>query len=374
MTMPGSIQTAYQSHQLDRALCLARQEALRTDMRAAGVAALMVRGRGQLSRLFNHWAREFFPAAALIRADGPSVIAVREGYEGTLHADDISFWEATRVSSPRPNLPDLAVEALHDLLPAGSRVGVDGDVPLGFAGIYDVVDMRPQIARRTRAKDADELALIRAAAAAGEVAYAAIEPLLVAGTREIDLFAAYEAAAVRAAGMPIGELGNDYRGGAPGGMPRITPLVEGELIPIDTGVALRGYHSDLCRTYPVGGRWDDFQIDAARRVVEAHALATEMIAPGVSCKAVYTEVHRFLDGYRGLRFPTHLGHGNGLHPVETPRINPRWDDHFEPGDTFTLEPGLYGEALRGGIRIENDYVLTDKGVECLSDSASVVPG
>ena len=367
------MQTAFQSHQLDRTLCLARQEALRRDMRAAGVEALLLRGRGQLSRLFNHWSREVFPAAGLILAEGPSTIAVRQGHEGALHADEVRGWEAARMDSLRPELPDLAVEALRDRLPAGARLGVDGDVPLGFGAEVELVDMRPQIARRARAKQADELALIRAAAAAGEAAFAAIEPLLLAGTREIDLFAAYQGAAVRAAGMPIGELGNDFRGGAPGGMPRTSPLVAGELIPIDTGVMLRGYYSDLCRTYPVGGAWDALQLDAAHRVIEAHALATSMIAPGVSCRAVYAEVRGFLDGYRGLRFTSHLGHGIGLHPVETPRINPNWDDHFELGDVFTLEPGLYGAALRAGLRIENDYVLTEAGVERLSDSASVVP-
>lgn len=363
----------YQSHELDQAMCLTRQEALRADMRDAGVDALLVRGRGQLSRLFNYWSRDVFPTAGVIRADGPSAIAVPEGHEGRVHAGESRDWEAAWLSSLRPNLSDLVLEALGDLLPAGSRVGVDGDTPLAFTANHQVVDMRAPIARRSRAKDTDEVALIRAGAAAGEAAFGDIEPLLVPGTREIDLFAAYQAAAVRTAGMPIGELGNDYRGGAPGGMPRTAPLVEGELIPIDTGVMLRGYYSDLCRTYPVGGHWDDLQLDAARRVVEAHALAIEMIATGVSCKAVYGEVQRFLDGYRGLRFTGHLGHGIGLHPVETPRINPRWDDHFELGDVFTLEPGLYGEAIRSGLRIENDYVLTEAGVERLSDSASVVP-
>jgi Xaa-Pro dipeptidase len=301
------------------------------------------------------------------------VIAVRHGHEGAKYADEVRGWEAAWMDSLRPGLADLAVAALAGLLPAGMRLGVDGDVPLGFGADRELVDMRPQIARRARAKEADEVAMIRAGAAAGEAAYAAIEPMLMPGTREIDLFAAYQAAAVRVAGMPIGELGNDYRGGAPGGMPRVTPLVAGELVPIDTGVMLRGYYSDLCRTYPIGGTWDDLQLDAARRVVEAHELATSLIAPGASCKEVYAEVQGFLHGYRGLRFTSHLGHGIGLAPVETPRINPHWDDRFEIGDVFTLEPGLYGDALRAGVRIENDYLLTETGIERLSDSASVVP-
>jgi Xaa-Pro aminopeptidase len=51
---------------------------------------------------------------------------------------------------------------------------------------------------------------------------------------------------------------------------------------------------------------------------------------------------------------------------ETPRLNPHWDDTFEIGDVFTAEPGLYGEDLRAGIRVENDYLVTSSGVERLS--------
>ncbi|MGC9370849.1 MAG: M24 family metallopeptidase [Paracoccaceae bacterium] len=358
---------------LQEAYCRARQEALREDLRDAGCAALLVRDRGHLTRLFNYRAREIFPAAGLILAYGPAVLARRVGDDGVVFADEERPFEAAYMSSLRPGARDLAVEPLLDLIPDGSRLGSDGDLPLALAGRVEAVTMQPQIAQRQRTKDPDEIALIEAAAAAGEAAFSAIEPLLVDGTREIDLFAAYQAAAVSAAGQPIGELGNDYRGGAGGGAPRTVPLKAGDLIPIDTGVMLHGYYSDLCRTYPIGGEWSDAQLDAARRVVESHELALSMIAPGVSCRAVYDEVSRFLDGYRGYSFKSHLGHGIGLNPVETPRINPHWDDRFRSGDVFTLEPGLYGPELRAGVRIENDYVLTGDGIRALSDSASVVP-
>ena len=61
-----------------------------------------------------------------------------------------------------------------------------------------------------------------------------------------------------------------------------------------------------------------------------------------------------------------LGHGIGLFPHETPHLNSDWDDTFEIGDVFTCEPGLYTPELRAGIRLENDYLVTPKGVELLS--------
>ncbi|NDR57306.1 M24 family metallopeptidase [Aliiruegeria sabulilitoris] len=360
-------------HQLEQSRCRQRQDALRESLRSAGCAALLVVNRGQVCRLFNYWARNVFPALGLIQADGPAVLCSMAPGDGAPFADEVREFEGARLSSLRPQLLDLALDQLQDLIPDGCRLGVEGDLPLALLGRVEPVDMRLELDRLSRAKDPDEIALIAAGAAAGEAAFAAIEPLLVDGTREIDLFAAYQAAAVAAAGQPIGELGNDFRGCAMGGPPRTVPLRTGDLVPIDTGVMIRGYYSDLCRTYPVGGVWAPAQRDAARRVAEAHDLALSMIAPGVSCRTVYDELSRFLDGYRGWSFKTHLGHGIGLRPVETPRINPHWNDRFEAGDVFTLEPGLYDPELRAGVRIENDYVLSDTGIRALSDSCSVVP-
>jgi Xaa-Pro dipeptidase len=56
-----------------------------------------------------------------------------------------------------------------------------------------------------------------------------------------------------------------------------------------------------------------------------------------------------------------------LFPHEGPHLNPNWDDTFAVGDVFTAEPGLYGPELHAGMRIENDYVVTETGVENLCD-------
>ena len=66
-------------------------------------------------------------------------------------------------------------------------------------------------------------------------------------------------------------------------------------------------------------------------------------------------------------FNHHLGHGIGLFPHEAPHLNPNWDDTFQEGETFTAEPGLYAPELRAGMRIENNYLVTHDGVECLTD-------
>ena len=357
---------------LTREPCLERQAGLRRAMAEAGVAALLVTDRRNLMYLFNHVGREIHPAAALIFADGPSVLSRRAEDDSTVFAERVEGYESARLGTLRPEVADLAFAPLLPLLKG--RIGVDGPVPAWLLPGVELVDMRPAIAREQRCKRVDEIALIRTAIGASETAYAAVEKLFVPGVPEIELFAAFQAAAVVAAGEAIGELGNDYRGGAAGGLPRREALKVGELVPLDTGVKLRLYYSDLCRTYAVGGSWDERQRQAAKRVAEALRLAESLIAPGVSCKAVYAEVHAFLNGFNTWRFPHHLGHGFGLRPIETPRINPHWDDVFEIGDTFTLEPGLYAEELRAGVRLENDYTLTEAGLLRLSGSTGYLRG
>jgi Xaa-Pro dipeptidase len=348
--------------------CFARQAALRETMRRSGVDAVLVLDPRNLMYLFNFHSRAIYPAAAVVQTDGVSALSKRVEDNTEAFADRTLGYESARLGTLKEDVVDLALGPLLPLLGKAGRIGVDGPVlPWLLPGV-ELVDLRPAIAALQRRKWDDEVAIIESAIGASEAAYRAVEGLFVPGVPEIELFAAFQAAAVVAAGEAIGELGNDYRGGAGGGTPRREPLRGGDLVPVDTGVVLRHYYSDLCRTYAVGGHWDEGQMAAARRVAEALELAESLIAPGVSCKSVYEEVHAFLDGYRGWRFPHHLGHGIGLHPIEAPRINPHWGDVFEVGDVFTLEPGLYVGELRGGVRLENDYVLTATGLRRLSDS------
>ena len=74
-----------------------------------------------------------------------------------------------------------------------------------------------------------------------------------------------------------------------------------------------------------------------------------------------------LDEYSSYSFPHHLGHGVGLAAHETPRLNSNWDDVFDVGDFFTVEPGLYSDDLRQGIRLEQNYLVTENGVQLMTD-------
>src|SRR5690606_30811030 len=105
---------------------------------------------------------------------------------------------------------------------------------------------------------------------------------------------------------------------------------------------------------------------AHARVVEVMKFGETMLRPGQSCRAFFEAVKAELDGWKGYGFFHHAGHGIGLDAHEVPRLNPAWDDTLEEGDVVAFEPGLYGESLRAGIRLENNYLITGEGFRQLS--------
>ncbi|HVF09330.1 MAG TPA: M24 family metallopeptidase [Abditibacteriaceae bacterium] len=208
--------------------------------------------------------------------------------------------------------------------------------------------------------------MIRRAIAACEAAYGRAREILEPGISEVQVYSAMLAAATEVVGESIGEMGNDFQAGALGGLPRRHRVEAGELIPLDVSVVVRGYNCDLCRTFAVNRRPTAAQTKCHELVMAASARLESTAGPGVSCRKLYQEIHAQLDGQNGWSFPHHLGHGIGLAPHEAPRLNPHWDDRLEAGDVITFEPGLYADELRGGIRIEQDYLVTENGLERLS--------
>jgi Xaa-Pro aminopeptidase len=223
----------------------------------------------------------------------------------------------------------------------------------------------PELFTWRRNKSGDEVATIRHAVRACEAGSARAAEIIRPGVREIDVYAELQAAAIKELGEPIGELGNDFQAGSPGGPPRDRPMERGELMPLDVGVSVRRYRCDLCRTFAVGEP-SAIQREAVKLVEQALDFAEQRVQPGASCRQLFEDVQRELDGRNAWRFNHHLGHGIGLSPHESPYLNPNWDDHFTIGDVFTMEPGLYHDDLRAGVRIEQNYWLSPDGLVRLS--------
>jgi Xaa-Pro aminopeptidase len=138
---------------------------------------------------------------------------------------------------------------------------------------------------------------------------------------------------------------------------------------LDFGGVLDGYCSDLTRTVSIGPPSSE-----ARRlyaaVSDAQQAALAAIRPGVETTAVDTAARRVLEEHGlGEAFGHGTGHGLGIDVHEDPRITkPRADIPsvpLAPGMVFTIEPGAYLPGF-GGVRIEDDVLVTDGGCEVLT--------
>lgn len=148
----------------------------------------------------------------------------------------------------------------------------------------------------------------------------------------------------------------------------------GELMLFDVGACSRLYSSDISRTYPVDGCFSRFQGEIYQIVLEAQQVAEEKLRPGVSFREIDNAVRVFyaraLKAVKLIRTPEEvteyyyhgIGHALGLYVHDPGSM----DDIVEEDSVFTLEPGLYIREKGMGIRIEDNYLVTEHGVENLS--------
>lgn len=353
---------------LDPSLCRARQNALRTLLEEKNLGAALFINRHYVHALTGYWHEQPLTLAAVIVAtDGKTTVAAPGDSVDAPAADQQIPYDPQRLCTLIENIEAELIEALSPALAGFKRIGAGASVPSsslnGSAAWVDITTAYQFLRRR---KDSDELALLRHSIRGAEAAFAEARRHLVPGITEIEIYAAMQSAAVTAVGELLSAWGNDFQSGSPGGVPRQRPTQAGELAILDVGVGYRGYRSDLCRSFAVDGTPSKAQQAAHARVLEALDHAEKSVRPGVSCKTLFDEIHAMLDGWNGYRFFHHLGHGIGLDAHEVPRLNPNWDDTFHEGDVVAVEPGLYGRDLRAGIRLEQNYLVTDSGIERLS--------
>ena len=148
-------------------------------------------------------------------------------------------------------------------------------------------------------------------------------------------------------------------------------MQQGDLVVVDIGASYKQYAADITRTYPVGGVFSPRQKEVYEIVLATQEYIASIAAPGYYLKnAQYPEkslhhlAKKYLDerGY-GDYMPHGIGHYLGLdvHDVGDYTIP------LKQGDLFTVEPGIYIAQEQLGIRIEDDYWMTDKGAICLSE-------
>jgi Xaa-Pro aminopeptidase len=293
-------------------------------------------------------------------------------------------------------------------------------------------ELRYMLTQVRRPKDEVELGRMRRAEQATRSAFLALEPLIEAGRTERELQIELEAEVFRAGADALAYdtiVGGGVHAAVLHFAPTARPLAGGELVLIDAGGEYCGYASDVTRTYPVSGTFTVEQAQLYATVRVALETAIRACRPGVE----WREVHRsaalvigeglvelgilrgdveslFERGAISLFFPHGVGHMVGLGVRDAggvlrdrsepgpgfPRL--RVDLPLEAGYAMTVEPGIYfippmlgdqtkreqlGTAVNwnrveemldfGGIRLEENILITKDGCEVLTNDVPLLP-
>ena len=230
-------------------------------------------------------------------------------------------------------------------------------------------------------KDADELATLREAGARISPVMEQVLQRLRVGRTEREVAADIDWA-IRDAGFEGPAFETIVAGGPNTALPHARPgerrLAPGDLVLLDFGGTYRGYCVDLTRVASLGSP-DPAAVVWHGAVSEAHAAALAAIRPGVRASGVDTAARAVLERRGlGVAFSHGTGHGLGVEVHEAPRVgkrrradgSPGVDDdledvRLEPGMVFTVEPGVYLPG-HGGVRLEDDLVVTAQGYELLT--------
>jgi Xaa-Pro aminopeptidase len=162
-------------------------------------------------------------------------------------------------------------------------------------------------------------------------------------------------------------VASGYRSALPHGVASDKVIQQGEFVTLDYGAYYKGYVSDITRTIAVGEPSDKLK-EIYQTVLQAQLAGVSQIKAGMSGKeadALTRDIIR--DAGYGEYFGHSTGHGIGLEVHEGPGLSSKSDVILKTGMVVTVEPGIYISQL-GGVRIEDDVVITENGCEILTHS------
>ncbi len=217
-------------------------------------------------------------------------------------------------------------------------------------------------------KDAIEISKIKRAAEITDRVINKILAILRPGIRELEVAAEItywhkRFGAESEAFDPI--VASGQRGALPHAGASAKKVAKGEMVTIDIGCKVEGYHCDLTRTIAVGKPSAEMK-KIYHIVLDAQQRSLDEARPGLHVKSLDVVARSTIRerGY-GKFFCHSLGHGLGLEVHELPRVSSKSKDILKKGSVITVEPGIYIPQV-GGVRIEDDIIIREHDNEVLS--------
>lgn len=269
-------------------------------------------------------------------------------------------------------------DALVGWLAGQGRVGVEADTMTlsehgalsGAVGDVELVPTSGLVEGLRLVKDDGEVARIEAAAAIADDALVAVRAVLAQRPTEIE-FARELDRTMLDGGAEALSFETICASGPNSARPHARPgsrrIESGDVVVLDFGAVVDGYHSDMTRTFVVGEPDPDVAALLAL-VTDAQQCGVEAVGDGVACSAVDAACRDVIAAAgHGDEFVHGSGHGVGLVIHEAPWVNPRSDDVLGVGQVVTVEPGVYRPGV-AGVRVEDTVVVTADGARRLTHS------
>lgn len=380
-----------------------RVQRIRSEMARAGLDAVVCRLAENVLVFSGYWPNIDYSMVVFPLEGDPVLIAPQ--FERDIAEEgwiaDLRTYGAWQIQYPHPNvsLARMLRQVAEEKKLRGKRIGYEGNfeyiapsqlaaeptVPMattrqmiheafGDAQYVDATTTIDAIRAVKTARDIEKLRLVNEIAGIGLQAYKEhAEP----GRRACEVAAAVEAAIygqgvgykgarfargyAQVTGGPMTAIGWEY--------PRSKDrrLEVGDLVFIELATVVDGYWSDLTRTRVCGGKPSAKQQEVWEAQQAGHNAGIAAMRPGVRTVDVDAAARRAIAerGYNEYFFH-HTGHGIGWKYHEPiPWLHPDSKDTLEVGHVFAFEPGIYIEGF-GGIRVEDNIVVTPDGVEVLS--------
>lgn len=346
-------------------------------MNASGLSALLLTTEtdvryftGFLTRFWESPTRPWF---LIIPANGTPVAVIPSigaALMGQTWINDIRTWIA-------PDLHDdgvsLLADALNELTPGDGTIGMpDGHETHARIPLADLNRLYGEIGGRNIAGDNGILRQLRMVKSAAEIAkietacdvagraFARVPDIARAGVALDEVFRRFQ--------MLCLEEGADWvpylAGGAePGGYTdvispaRATPLVDGDVLMLDTGLVWDGYFCDYDRNWSIGCAQPEVK-SAYARLIEASDAAFDLARPGTTAADLFHAMNAVLTADAESTDAGRLGHGLGMSLTEWPSLIPTDHTVLQPGMVLTLEPGI---AVNNKILVHEENIVITEG-------------